>query len=352
VREATSAGPSPRSETPHTCLHDGVRWQNSVFRPSIGTDRPFRMRFLFLFLVTVIWTLPAAGQMQVTGYTHQQLGGWDIYVSNEATATSQALTEQALSILADDLDDIKQLGLPGEAETALLAVPIFVDWAVTTGAAVYHPSEAWLSQNGYPTEKVKAVEISNVTNFINWTSQNQPMMVLHELAHAFHDRILGFDDTTIWTAYDSAMNASLYTPGQYDPGDGQPFSVANAYATNNRIEYFGEITEAYFGRNDYYPFVRQELESHDPTGFAAVESSWNVGAATAVETSPVVARAEPPYPNPASGIVHLPSGGRVSVYDGMGREVATGEGMVDLTGLAQGVYFVRSDGRVWPLVKR
>jgi dipeptidyl-peptidase-4 len=39
--------------------------------------------------------------------------------------------------------------------------------------------------------------------------------------------------------------------------------VVRHYATTNHKEYFAEATEAYFYRNDFYPFVRAELQRHD-----------------------------------------------------------------------------------------
>lgn len=41
-------------------------------------------------------------------------------------------------------------------------------------------------------------------------------------------------------------------------------------------EYFAEATEAYFGTNDFYPFVRPELNEHDPEGYAVVRAMWGV----------------------------------------------------------------------------
>jgi hypothetical protein len=34
------------------------------------------------------------------------------------------------------------------------------------------------------------------------------------------------------------------------------------------------VVEAYFGVNDFYPFVRAELKEHDPAGFALMETVW------------------------------------------------------------------------------
>ena len=46
------------------------------------------------------------------------------------------------------------------------------------------------------------------------------------------------------------------------------------YGLNNQMEYFAEATEAYFGVNDFYPFVRAELKAIDPEGFSLMEAVW------------------------------------------------------------------------------
>jgi hypothetical protein len=47
------------------------------------------------------------------------------------------------------------------------------------------------------------------------------------------------------------------------------------------MEYFAESSEAYFGTNDFYPFVRAELKAHDPEMFKLVGELWtNPKAAT------------------------------------------------------------------------
>ena len=47
-----------------------------------------------------------------------------------------------------------------------------------------------------------------------------------------------------------------------------------AYAATNPAEYFAELSEAYFGTNDFAPFTRAELEKHDPVGFALMRKAW------------------------------------------------------------------------------
>ena len=58
-----------------------------------------------------------------------------------------------------------------------------------------------------------------------------------------------------------------------------------AYALTSDREYFAEISEAYFGRNDFAPFDREALIGVDPRGAALVASVWSgFGAAPGWQT--------------------------------------------------------------------
>jgi hypothetical protein len=113
------------------------------------------------------------------------------------------------------------------------------------------------------------VDIANAGNFLKWT-HDQPWMVLHELAHAFHHQVLGYDQPDIKKAFDSATRSGIYQNVLRINGKTGPH-----YAMNNDQEYFAECSEAYFGTNDFYPFVRAELQQHDPNMFALMEKLWN-----------------------------------------------------------------------------
>ena len=94
-------------------------------------------------------------------------------------------------------------------------------------------------------------------------------MVLHELAHAYHDQIIGFDEPQILAAFESAKTAGLYEEVLLFTG-----RKVKHYALTNHKEYFAESTEAYFGVNDFFPFVRAELKEHDPRTYQLMESIW------------------------------------------------------------------------------
>ena len=40
-------------------------------------------------------------------------------------------------------------------------------------------------------------------------------------------------------------------------------------------EYFAELTEAYFGQNDWFPHNREELRNYDPRGYKMIEEVWS-----------------------------------------------------------------------------
>ena len=74
----------------------------------------------------------------------------------------------------------------------------------------YHPSPEWLSEHGFDPKKARAVEITNAATFLAWTHE-QPWMVLHELAHAYHHQVLGYDNSTVRAAgsADAAGTSSI-----------------------------------------------------------------------------------------------------------------------------------------------
>ena len=104
-----------------------------------------------------------------------------------------------------------------------------------------------------------------------------PCFVLHELAHAYHDRVLGFDHAEIQAAYERAKAAGIYENVERWLGNGRPNTHERAYAMSNAREYFAETTEAFFGRNDFFPFTREELEKHDPPMASLLTRLWGAG---------------------------------------------------------------------------
>ena len=201
-------------------------------------------------------------------YEKRQMDGWTVLVNQRLLTESRALGEDALHLLDSKLYEIRRM-VPEAACGELRKVPIWL--GVDDGhapCAEYHPSREWLQANGYNPDKARCVEIGNASRFIAW-SKDQPSMILHELAHAYHDQVLGFDNAEVVAAYEQARRAGIYEAVLYLNGRTQ-----RHYALTDAKEYFAELTESFFGTNDFYPFVRAELKVHDPAGYGLIARMW------------------------------------------------------------------------------
>ncbi len=204
-------------------------------------------------------------------YAKRSIEGWTVYVNKKLLADQAELGTKALRLLEIKLYEIRRV-VPPAACRKLQDVPIWL--GVDDGhapCAEYHPSRDWLAENGFNPDKAKSVEIGNAARFLEW-SKDQPAMVLHELAHSYLDRVLGSNHPGIKAAYDSALKSGTYKSVLRNNG-----KIERAYALTDPQEYFAEASEAFFGTNDFYPFVRVELEKHDPRLYKVLVEVWNRG---------------------------------------------------------------------------
>src|SRR5206468_1743983 len=142
-------------------------------------------------------------------YALRTVEGWTVRVNKRLLGEQAEFGSQALRLLEVKLYDIRS-AVPPKALAKLQKVPIWL--GVDDGhapCAEYHVSQDFLRSHGYNPEKAKAVEIGNARRFIEW-SKDQPSMVLHELAHAYHDQVLGFDHAAVKAAYQRAVESKQY----------------------------------------------------------------------------------------------------------------------------------------------
>ncbi|TAE51298.1 MAG: T9SS C-terminal target domain-containing protein [Bacteroidetes bacterium] len=302
---------------------------------------------LLCILLIISAYLPTQAQLTVSGFTNYNLHGFNVLVNNQAISGHATAVQGAVDYLDTLLLRVTQYGLEAEVLDSLKAIPIFMEWALTTGSAWYHYDVNWLIQNGYNPAKARAVEITNITNFVNWSRQNQPMVIMHELAHGYNDHVLTLGYPAIGAAFTHAVNTGIYNSVPYNPGNGNPQFNLPAYALSNQQEYFAEITEAYLGQNDYYPFDSTDLRSFDPMGYEVVKAVWRFGGNTAIgDEAPWQVRM---YPVPAEDLLFVESSSpqplKVYLSDTMGRvydsfEVGKEGLQIDLSGYASGLYML------------
>lgn len=206
-------------------------------------------------------------------HVEQTLEGWTVHVDKRLLGKEKELGRQALKVLAAKLYEITFL-VPQKQLGQLREVPIWIDLDHQLGGMQYHPLAGWLKGHGYDPKMAKGVHIPNAQRLVNLQRSNsQPSVVIHELSHAFHDRVLGFDNPKIRKAYEQAVKEGKYEKVLHISG-----RTTRHYALKDHKEYFAEGTEAFFGTNDFYPFVRAELREHDPGLYAILEDVWGKGA--------------------------------------------------------------------------
>lgn len=79
----------------------------------------------------------------------------------------------------------------------------------------------------------------------------------------------GRANRAIAAAYRRARDSKRYESVLYHDG-----TKKAAYAMRNPAEYFAELSEAWFGVNDFYPFVRAEVLQFDPEMAALLAKLW------------------------------------------------------------------------------
>lgn len=206
----------------------------------------------------------------IDDYLDDQVLGWSLLV-HKGLMADQEMYKEVRDELEHQLFRITRV-LPKDKVELLRKVPIWLELNNPySNNCQYHPSKRWLLGNGYLGEKANGIELSNAKHFVRSSQSYQPYVMLHELSHAYHDLHLGFDQEKIAAAYKKAKDSGSYDSVLHITG-----RSVRAYAMADHKEYFAEATEAYFGTNDHYPFVRAELKVHDPEMYEVVREAWGV----------------------------------------------------------------------------
>jgi hypothetical protein len=242
------------------------------------------MKPLRLTLLLCITVLPAARQADAdspktpeksTSHTDRILEGWTVRVDDRLLKPPHdELGRRALRFLENKLADITAV-VPPDRLKKLQAVTIVLDLSHGKLRSMqYHPSAGWLKAHGYSTTLAKCVHIPRAADLPTKRNINeQPWVILHELAHAYHDQVLGFDELRVKEAYERFKKS----------GRGEKTLLFDGrrvrhYALTNQMEFFAEMTEAYFGVNDFFPFNRAELKEAEPETYQLLRDIWETPA--------------------------------------------------------------------------
>lgn len=208
-------------------------------------------------------------------WTSGNIEGWTLYTSQRFEKDSLTAVNRARELLQAQLKEVKAV-VPPAAVKKLQQVSLYFSPAYpgVQPRAEYHPGAQWLRDNGRDPVMEKGIEFTNIAIFEAET-RRMPNFALHELAHAFHDQVHGFNNPEIKAAYGRAKAGGKYNRVQRQDSEGN-MSWDKAYAITNPSEYFAETSEAFFSRNDFFPFHREELKTHDPYMDQLLENLWNL----------------------------------------------------------------------------
>ena len=239
--------------------------------PSAAPFRPSPLLVVALFAVALLAGAARADQPQ--SRSEIPLEGFRIRVDDRLLpgGEEEALGREALDFLRAKLVDIR-LVMPPEKLARLREVTIVLDASCGELASMqYHPSADWLADHGYPRDLARCVHLPRAADVATVRNvAEQPWVILHELAHAYHDQVLGFDEPRVvaaWEAFKaggSGEQALLF--------DG---SRVRHYGLTDQKEFFAETTEAFFGTNDFAPFNRAELKTGFPELHDLLEEIWS-----------------------------------------------------------------------------
>ena len=234
-------------------------------------------RFGAVCLIAVCCVANVAGQLaadeKLKFYdpVEKQIEGWTIAVDPLLLSKEHQETgEKAFKALANHLQRVTYI-VDKERLAKLQKLRIWLELNnPKLGNMQYHPSRGWLIANKHDPRLAKHEHIPRAKRLFDrhmWAKH--PYVVLHELAHSYHDQVLSFDQAEIVAAYNDAKKKGIYEKVLLYTG-----AKVRHYGLKNHKEYFAESTEAYFGVNDFYPFVRAELKEHDEPMYRLLEKVW------------------------------------------------------------------------------
>jgi hypothetical protein len=142
---------------------------------------------------------------------------------------------------------------------------------------------SWLIENGMHPGKIQCVELYDL-DYYGETSAlwGTGGVMVHEFSHAYHYKCLkdGYDNAEVLECYKAAMKEGLY---DCVPVHGRQGPECRAYACNNHMEYFAELSAAFLGGldgdveyNKWYPHNRKQIKEHDPRAYALLKKVWKV----------------------------------------------------------------------------
>ena len=167
---------------------------------------------LILFALLPVSAFAAEKTPVPKEHSNRNIEGWTVRVDNRLLKGEHAARgERAIKLLQSRLVAIAFV-VPEKSLAKLRTITIELD--LNYGDLVpmqYHPDAGWLKKNGYSEKLARCVHIPDVADFLDPEGiHGQPWVVLHELAHGFHDQAIGFDEPRVTAAWKKFRASGKY----------------------------------------------------------------------------------------------------------------------------------------------
>jgi hypothetical protein len=131
-----------------------------------------------------------------------------------------------------------------------------------TSGYQYHPGLDWLVDMDFNPDKHKCVEFGNAASLAKRPGDSTVTVLLHEMAHAYHDQVLTFDHEEVKAAHQRAVEGDAYPQ--------------NDWVKSDHKEFFAGVTTRYFGTME----ERVALVVRDPILAGVLVEIWGKPKAT------------------------------------------------------------------------
>jgi hypothetical protein len=150
-----------------------------------------------------------------TSYRTLTINGFEVRLSSKVIAHGKDSSEQVVTRLREGLLGTEKL-MPCGHFQSLKCTVMWIEWNSNVNVDMprdtgYHAivsKSLFLSRQINP-DKRGGIEINAYSRLYgkpaDWTIECAPCWLLHELAHAYHDRILGVDNERVLKAYNQAV---------------------------------------------------------------------------------------------------------------------------------------------------
>ncbi|ORY01793.1 hypothetical protein K493DRAFT_298236 [Basidiobolus meristosporus CBS 931.73] len=225
-------------------------------------------------------------------YIQMNVAGWHIY-------KHRAVRNETIPVLRYKLEQYLRLGIPWYEQGLAQQVPIWIDpdhHDCRTCGKWYkpekNPNRGFLKLHGLNPDKAGAVILTPEALLNDKCNYNQPFLLLHELAHAymglnpevkqqvteyFREWLFRLGRTDY---YQNAQRRAMMIWDNCQPPACETvenrYGRERAYALTNQNEFFGVMSETFFGISDFLPSNGWKMRQLDPYTYNFMRKMWNL----------------------------------------------------------------------------